>query len=181
MTRLVRVRQKALPDGIRAFAWPLPNGNVIIYVSTALSRAERARAVRLALRESAQPRHRQIAAAPIALMPALAIHKAQLVTASVSSAIAASATAAIVLALPGVHGPDGIPPLATGPLWSPTPPAIRHHGHGHVPGRPVAPVTPVATGHPGTPGLAPVPAPTPPQRQPYGFASSYCAPSATSA
>ena len=52
MARLVRLRQKPLPEGVRALAWSVATGAVIIYANSLLPSVQRAKAVRIALREA---------------------------------------------------------------------------------------------------------------------------------
>jgi len=127
MGRLVRLRQRDdLPEGYRAFAWPLENGTVIVYVSKRLNALQRNLAVRKALRAAGFPRRRLALVPLVGLLPSTGRRRARLAAYSLA---AAATTAGIITAL-GPHGtsPPGTiaqrPPHGQPPLGQ----AHRHHG-----------------------------------------------------
>lgn len=169
MTRLVRVRQKQLPDGVRAFAWPLSNGNVIVYASTDLSLTERASAVRLALRETRQPSYKTLAAVPLMYLAAPESGKLRTVAASATSAVVTAAVAAgIFFAMSGGTEPARLPPAASGPMFPLPAPTQQHQtcchrdvGPGGPPSMPGSPGPTVSTiTHHGPRGHHPKPSPS---------------------
>lgn len=154
MTRLVRIRHKPLPEGVQAFAWPLPSGNVIVYVDPSLDRRERARAVRAVLGKTQVNRAVAIAAVvPAAIAPELRKHSQAIGAGAAVCALAATIGIAAVFSNPAhrhhrqhiAHGPLLVPPLYGQPQPpSPSAPHKRHKRHKPHPGNGASGVPSVA-------------------------------------
>jgi len=52
VSKLLRLRQRVMPDGLHALVWPLASGDAIVYANSTLSSGNRIKAVRLAIKHT---------------------------------------------------------------------------------------------------------------------------------
>lgn len=154
--RLVRLRQKYLPEGIQALAWTVHEGAIIVYANLALGAYQRTKAVRVALK-AANVHNRFLGLwlwPLIFLRPTWKKHKQQTLA---KAAVIGAVFAALALGLTSLFVSGGYKP--------------SHASSGTVPnlGMPTLPVNPTRPGHHSaspvhTPGPLPSMSPTIRQR-----------------